>query len=176
MKKRIAGLVALGVIAAFTFGPDGPLGGFWRPLEGAEQPTGLMIPGFLGVALVEGLALGVALVLIVYGRPRFTGVVRSSRLATAAWLSSIFLLGSWWPHAALHRHVGEDLEGLLAIEWVFHVGSVVAAALLIATLTSLTPTGTRYDERLRIEGEQFRPPVQRRELALVRQPGSDTCL
>jgi hypothetical protein len=46
--ERIAGLVALGVIAAFTFGLDGPLGGFWRPLEGAEQPTGLMIPGILG--------------------------------------------------------------------------------------------------------------------------------
>lgn len=136
MKKRIAGLIALGVIVAFTFGSDGPLGGFWRPLEAAEQPSGLMVPGFLGVALVEGVSLGAALVLLAYGRPRFTAVVRSAGLATAAWLSSVFLLGSWWPHTALHRHVGEDLEGLLGIEWLFHVGSMVTAALLIGALVS----------------------------------------
>lgn len=134
--RRFAVLIGAGLVVAIVFGPDGPLGGFWRPAEGAPEPSGLLIPGFIAVAIAEGLALGTALAVFVFGRPWFTALVGASRFATAAWLATVWLLGSWWPHTAVHRLVGEDLGGLLAAEWIFHVSSMVAMAIVLAAIAT----------------------------------------
>lgn len=136
VRGRFIGTVVVGVVVALVFGPDGPLGGFWRPAAGSEEPSGLMIPGFIGVSVAEGIALGTALGVLLFGRGWFTRLVGASGLATAAWLSTMWLLGSWWPHTAAHRYVGEDLGGLLAIEWIFHVGSMVAIGIVLAAIAS----------------------------------------
>lgn len=141
LDHRFFALILAGLIVAVVFGPEGPLGGFWRPAEGSEEPSGLMIPGFIGVLVVEGLALGTSLAVLVFGRAWFTGLVGNSGLATAGWLSTIWLLGSWWPHTAAHRFVGDDLGALLAIEWTFHVGSMVAMVMVLAVIAS----GSRRD-------------------------------
>lgn len=136
MRGRFVGLILGGVVIALVFGPDGPLGGFWRPALGSPEPRGLMLLGFVGVLLAEGVALGTAFGVLAFGRGWFNSLVGDSRLATAGWMAAMWLLASWWPHTALHRFVGDDLAGLLAAEWVFHVGSMVAGLVVVAVIAS----------------------------------------
>ena len=142
--RRFWAFVGAGVVIALLFGPDGPLGVFWRPAEGSPEPSGALIPGFIVVAIAEGLALGAAIAVGALGRPWFRSLVGKSRFATVAWVSTMWLLGSWWPHTATHRFVGEDLGGLLLAEWIFHVGSMVAVAVVLAAIvTAATHPGAR---------------------------------
>ncbi len=42
-----------------------------------------------------------------------------------------WLLVSWWPHDNLHIHVGNDMQGLLYIEYGFHV-TLMICGLIVA--------------------------------------------
>lgn len=128
-----AGIVIAGLAIAMVFGPDGPLGGFWRPIPGPEA-EGAMAAGFIAVGIAEGLGFGLGLAILVLGRGWFGRLVPNQGLAVAAWLSSVYLLVSWWPHSASHRHFGDALAQLLWMEWVFHVGSIVAIGVLLWAL------------------------------------------
>lgn len=136
VRRKFVALIVAGVVIALVFGPDGPLGVLWRPAEGSPEPRGLMLLGFIGVLVAEGIALGTALAVLAFGRGWFDSLVGGSALATAGWLSTIWLLGSWWPHTAIHRFVGDDLWGLLAAEWIFHVGSMLAGLVVVAVIAS----------------------------------------
>ncbi len=63
------------------------------------------------------------------------------------YLSVGWFLVSWWPHDNLHIHNGMDLQGLLYIEYGFHVTLIVAALVLaFSLLTMLKPgEGTGVD-------------------------------
>jgi predicted membrane channel-forming protein YqfA (hemolysin III family) len=39
------------------------------------------------------------------------------------------------PHAALHQHVGTRAAALLAIEWVFHGGAILAIGALLYAMS-----------------------------------------
>ncbi len=125
------GIVVAGTVFAMLVGPDGPLGGFWRPEEADPEPAGAQLAALMGFGLVEAVGFGLALAVLILGRPLFERITTSKRRATAAWLASAWLLGSWWPHTALHRHFGSDVSGLVAIELIFHVGSIVVASILL---------------------------------------------
>ena len=47
------------------------------------------------------------------------------------YLSIGWLLISWWPHDNVYSHNGEDMQGLLYIEYGFHV-TLMAAGLILA--------------------------------------------
>ena len=148
MSTRFAGCLLAGVVFAFVFGPDGPLGGLWRPQEGGAEASGAVLVGFVGVTVAEGLGLGAALGVLLLKRPWFTRVIASPALATAGWLSAAWLLGSWGAHSAMHRHLGDDSMGaLLAIEWIFHVGSIAAIAVLLVALFRDETTGAGGSRR-----------------------------
>ena len=44
---------------------------------------------------------------------------------------------SWWPHDNLHIHNGNDLQGLLYIEYGFHVTLIIAASVLAFSLLTM---------------------------------------
>jgi hypothetical protein len=133
-----AGITLAGAVFAMVVGPDGPLGGFWRPEESEQTPNGAQTAGLVGAGLVEALGFGLAVAILVLGRPLFARITSSPARATVAWLGSAWLLGSWWPHTALHRHFGADVDALVFLEVIFHAGSiVVAGALLWAVLPTL---------------------------------------
>lgn len=41
-----------------------------------------------------------------------------------------FMLLSWWPHDNLHSMVGTNMQGLLYIEYCFHVSQMFGGAIL----------------------------------------------
>lgn len=127
MKAFIPVAIA-GTVLAAVIGPRGPLGGFWAPPPTAPHAHGAQLAGFIGENMVENAAFGVGLAVLLLGRP---WIAARAGVPTAAWLATVWLLASWMPHAALHQHFGMRLDALLPIEWVFHVGAIIAVALLL---------------------------------------------
>jgi hypothetical protein len=130
--KRLIAVTVGGTVLATLVGPHGPLGGFWAPSPTAPHVHGALLAGFLLENLVENAAFGVGLAILVFGRPWFAARTATAGRATVAWLATVWLLASWMPHAALHLHIGMQPSALLPVEWVFHVGAIVAVAALLS--------------------------------------------
>ena len=148
--RRFALVALAGTALAVLIGPRGPLGGFWSPSPAAPHVHGTLLVGFLAENMVENLAFGTGLAILLLGRPWFLARVPAGR-ATAAWLASVWLLASWMPHAALHLHIGTEPTSLLPIEWIFHAGAITAiAVLLLALLTVRSANVESVPHRQRI--------------------------
>jgi len=124
-------IVVAGAAVAMLAGPNGPLGSFWRPTELDPEPAGAQLAGLIGAGLIEAIGFGVALAILVLGRPLFTRITTTGPRTTVAWLTAAWLLGSWWPHTALHMHYGLKAAALVGLELGFHAGSILAFALLL---------------------------------------------
>jgi hypothetical protein len=53
------------------------------------------------------------------------------------------LMVSWWPHINMHTHNGTDLQGLILIDYLFHLPSMVAAVVLAYCFFSLLREGAK---------------------------------
>ena len=119
-------------VIAFLASPNGPLGGFWRPSADFPQPTDAQLPLFILLNVAESLAFGFGISFLIFGYPLMQTILPSSKgLTLAAYLSIAWLLLSWWPHDSLHVANGLNMNGLLVIEYVFHVTLMVAGAILV---------------------------------------------
>jgi hypothetical protein len=132
--KRFIAVVVAGTAFAALAGPRGPLGGFWAPAPAAPRVHGALLAGFAAENMVENLAFGLGLAILLLGRGWFAARTASPARATTAWLATVWLLASWMPHAALHLHIGMQPTALLPVEWVFHGGAIAATAALLAAL------------------------------------------
>lgn len=69
-----------------------------------------------------------------------------------AYLSLSWLLISWWPHDNLHLHNGMNLQGLLYIEYGFHLTLIIASLILarafVQTLKTAYVRTPQASERL----------------------------
>ena len=119
-------------VIAFLASPNGPLGGFWRPSADFPQPTDAQLPLFILLNVVEVLAFGFGISFLIFGYPLMQTILPASKgLTLAAHLCIAWLLFSWWPHDSLHVANGMNLNGLLVIEYVFHVTLMVTGAILV---------------------------------------------
>jgi hypothetical protein len=128
-----ASIVTLFVaIIAFLTEPNSPFGGFWAPHPMVPQATGAQLPLFMLLGAIEALAFGVGVSFLVFGYSTLkANVPVSTPMARAAHLSIAWLLMNWWPHDSLHLHNGLNLNGLLAIEYGFHVTLIIAGVILV---------------------------------------------
>lgn len=137
-------LVTLTVaVPAFALGAGSPPGeAMWRSVwpwdtETHTEPTAAQIPFFMGIGAFEAIGLGLAVAFLVFGR----GAVR--RLAPSGWRANVlhfgaaWLLGNWWAHDSLHMVNGEDLTGLLVLEYLFHATLITTGALVCWALATL---------------------------------------
>ncbi len=118
-------------VIAFLASPNGPLGGFWRPSPDFPRPTDAQLPLFILLNVTEALTFGLGIAFLIFGYPLMQTIAPASkRLTFWTFLSIAWLLFSWWPHDSLHVANGMNLNGLLVIEYVFHVTLMVAGAIL----------------------------------------------
>ena len=102
------------------------------------EPAAAQVPFFVLLQVVTCLTFGLGVSFLMFGLP----VVRraSTDSTFRAWfmyLSIGWLLISWWPHGHLHQHNGHDLQGLLYIEYGFHVAAMLAALIVAYGFLSL---------------------------------------
>jgi len=138
LMKRFVAVAIAGAAFAMLIGPRGPLGGFWRPAAEAPKPQGALLAGFVAEGIAEAIAFGIGVAILLLGRSWFASRTATTARGTTAWLAAVWLFASWMPHAALHLHIGLQPERLLAVEWIFHVGAVMALAALLWALTTNT--------------------------------------
>ena len=101
----------------------------WPDPPGAAVPPPGLVPLLMVPAAFEALAFGAGVVfLVAVGRAVIRGS-RGSRLALAAYASAGWALVSWTPHSNLHR-VNTTFEGLVLIDWVFHLTLIAGAAVI----------------------------------------------
>ncbi|HTK04962.1 MAG TPA: hypothetical protein VL500_05220 [Candidatus Eisenbacteria bacterium] len=104
----------------------------WPPAEGATPPTAAQIPHLMFLSGVEAIALGLGVAFLVLAWPMVKRVPAADRKRTvAAYLSLSWLLINWWSHDNMHAHNGENFDGLIRIEYGYHV-TLVIAALIVA--------------------------------------------
>ena len=66
------------------------------------------------------------------------GIAGGSELrAWAIYLSIGWALASWWPHSNMHRSNGDDLWGLLLVDYLFHPTLMLSALVLGWSLLTL---------------------------------------
>lgn len=124
--KVVAISISVGFIA-FLLGNK-----IWPP----AQDTPYMTPSqtfFLTLLFViESFVTGVGVAFAIYGWSAVKrGLPRNQILAFLAYCSIIWVMVSWWPHENLHLHVGmHDMDGLLKIEYGFHLTLLLAGAVI----------------------------------------------
>jgi cell division protein FtsX len=57
------------------------------------------------------------------------GNTKVGGLAVAAYASAGWALVSWWPHSNMHR-VNTSFQGLIVIDWTFHLTLIAGAAII----------------------------------------------
>jgi hypothetical protein len=120
-------------VPAFLLGPV-----IWPPAEGSPQPTAAQLPFFLFAAAFEAITLGLGVSFLLFGMPVVRRISAGSRLrAWAMYLSIGWLMVSWWPHTNLHINNGENMQGLLYIEYGFHLTLQIAGIILAYCFLSL---------------------------------------
>lgn len=122
---------------------------FWPVAEGGAQPTSGQLVFFIALEVIQCLAFGLGVSFLLFGLPLVRRASPNSRLlAWAMYLSIGWLLVSWWPHGHLHQVVGEDFQGLLYIEYGFHVTAIVAGLVLAYGYLSLLRQQSKASTRV----------------------------
>jgi hypothetical protein len=132
MSMKVVIVTLLIGILGFLTESNGPLGGFWAPSPEVPHAAGVQLPLFMLLGAAEALALGLGVSFLLFGYSTLkANVPASATLTRAAHLSIAWLLINWWAHDSLHQHNGMNLNGLLGIEYAFHVTLIVAGVILI---------------------------------------------
>lgn len=133
---RFVLLAIVGTILGVLLDGHAPLGRLlYAPFAGAAQPEGPVVGVLLGGVVAQALGLGLALAMLGDAPALVRGLARvggSRPLAVASFVALLWLLASWVPHGSLHQHFAPtSFWSLAAIEWIFHVSLVGAAAILV---------------------------------------------
>jgi hypothetical protein len=114
----------------------------WPPAEGGPEPSAGQLPFFIFLAAFEALTFGLGISFLLFGfRPLQRAVGGSWGKALVMYLSIGWLLVSWWPHDNLHISNGDNLQGLLYIEYGFHVTLMLAGIVLAYSLLTMLRAG-----------------------------------
>ena len=100
----------------------------WPDAPGTPQPSGGLLPFYIGVGLVESFAFGLGVAFLIFGGRMMSSFRQGRGLTLLTYLSIGWLLINWWPHDNLHRVVRFDFARLIWIEYGFHVTLIAAAA------------------------------------------------
>jgi len=132
-RTKAAIITTLIAIPALFLGPV-----IFPPADVGVEPTAAQIPFFMFLGLTDALLLGVGVSFLIFGLPVLRRVSPDSKArAWAMYLSIGYLTVSWWPHLGMHASNGLDLQGLLVIDFLFHLPLEIAGAVLAYCFFSL---------------------------------------
>lgn len=119
-------------VAAFLASPNAPLGGFWEMQTGMHAPEGVQKGLFMLLAAIQSFAFGFGCAFLLFGWEAVRSFLRTSGgLDLGVYLAIAWSLLSWWPHSNLHQtHNPDNIGGLLAIEYGFHVTLIFGAVVI----------------------------------------------
>ncbi len=131
-------VVAITLIAAVFAMVVGPI--LWPTSDPPlfPEPIATQLPFFIVLQVVTCLTFGLGVSFLLFGWPVVRRVSADWKLrAWLTYLSIGWLLVSWWPHGHLHQHSGDDVQGLLYIEYGFHVVPMLAGLIVAYCFLSL---------------------------------------
>ena len=141
-RTKVAIVTTLVAVPAFILGPI-----LFPPADIGVAPTAAQLPHFIFLAAGDALLLGLGVSFLLFGYPVLRKVSPDSKLrAWAMYLSIGYLMVSWWPHLNLHAHNGMDLQGLLFIDYFFHLPLEVAGVVLALSFVSLVRSRTGKEQ------------------------------
>lgn len=130
-------VVAIATLA-FLATPNGPLGFFWRPDPSFPIPTPEQQPFFVALNVFQSIGFALGIALVTFGWHRLKPIGEASlRCVRLAFISTAWLIGNWWIHDSLHVANGHTMDGLLIIEYGFHL-TLMIGGLLIARFMYLS--------------------------------------
>ena len=134
---KVALVTALFAVPATALGKV-----IWPPAVGGPEPSAGQFPFFILLAVFEVLSFGLGVSFLLFGFAPLRRAVGGSTWRTwAIYLSIGWFLVYWWPHDNLHIHNGNDLQGLLYIEYGFHVTLMIAGIVLAYSLLTMLRPG-----------------------------------
>jgi hypothetical protein len=133
---KVALVTALFAVPAMALGKV-----IWPPAAGGPEPSAGQFPFFILLAVFEALTFGLGISFLLFGFAPLRRAVGTTWRVWAIYLSVGWFLVSWWPHDNLHIHNGNDLQGLLYIEYGFHVTLMLAGIVLAYSLLTMLRPG-----------------------------------
>jgi hypothetical protein len=130
--RWLVATLVLGVLAFLT-SSNAPLGGFWGVQAERAAPAGVQMLLFILLSAIQSIAFGLGIAFLIFGFPLTSARMPANQgWARATHLAIAWSLFSWWPHSNFHQSLSSDnLSGLLAIEYGFHV-TLIVAGLIVA--------------------------------------------
>ena len=127
-------LTAIIAVPAFLVNPI-----VWAPAPDGPVPTAAQIPYLVAMDAMQAIFLGLGVSFLLFGLPIMRNISPDSKTrAWAMYLSIAWLMISWWPHIGMHVHNSPDnLQGLIYIDYLFHVPLMIAGAVLAYCFFSL---------------------------------------
>ena len=120
----------------------------WPDADGMPMPSTAQLGFFAFLALVQGLLFGFGIAFAILFGPRLKKVsAQYKNYAKAAFVSLVWLMVSWWPHDNLHRHNGMNIQGLLYVDYGFHLTVILATVVLIAGFVKIVQDSTSYPKK-----------------------------
>lgn len=126
IKQKILLITSAVTIFAFLSGRS-----IWPVPADMPEPTSAQLPFFIILSIFESLSFGLGVSFLLLGWPmvkKFVG--KDDTLAKLVFASIAWYMINWWPHDHLHMQNGINLQGLLYIEYGFHVTMIIAASIL----------------------------------------------
>jgi hypothetical protein len=142
MRNKVIIVTLVVAIAAFLFTSHGPLGSvLWpTPVAFASPLTATQGKFFMLLDAFEALAFGLGVAFLLFGWPAVRRAAGSSHgRATVMYLGTAWFLSNWWIHDNLHMVVGLRPQGLLGIEYGFHVTLIIVGTALAYSLVTMPP-------------------------------------
>lgn len=139
--KILVTTLVLGIVF-FMLGPMAPIGSqIWTMPEEGPEPSAWQIPLFMLYTSIVCLAFGFGVSYWVFGMPWTRRLF--PRLTGAAHVALGYIPASFWLHDTLHMINGENMTGLILIEYTFHVPMILVGVLLIAATIQSSRTRTQ---------------------------------
>lgn len=111
---------------------------FWPDPADAISPVGIQLALLVFLSILEALLFGAGVSFLAFGWPMVRQLTVNRFWTTAVFLAITWSLISWWPHDNMHRANGENIWGLIRIEFIFHFTLYVVAIILARFFWKMT--------------------------------------